>query len=222
MDPVDWVAGNPVHSFNRYAYANNNPLRYIDPDGRYAAGEAVGPHAQMLGILNLELIDKSKFVQITKIRSTQMTSLRKKGSSVHNMLKHLILRKMRSTERFVADSTEYLSLLQEGEVKIGHYKNEDGSTLIFTTTSLLLEKEGKLKGISWKKITGYDLPPSKETATGVMVHEGEKSTYVNIPAKHGIAGRFKDSFCLIGILHVLVGINRQAAPSSQASKFGPN
>jgi RHS repeat-associated protein len=32
MDPVDVQAGN-LHSFNRYAYANNNPYRYVDPDG---------------------------------------------------------------------------------------------------------------------------------------------------------------------------------------------
>jgi len=32
-DPVGFDEQN-VHSFNRYAYANNNPYRYVDPDGR--------------------------------------------------------------------------------------------------------------------------------------------------------------------------------------------
>ena len=35
-DPVQFQEGN-LHSFNRYAYANNNPYRYRDPDGRAAA-----------------------------------------------------------------------------------------------------------------------------------------------------------------------------------------
>lgn len=33
IDPVDFQEGD-THSFNRYAYANNSPYRYVDPDGR--------------------------------------------------------------------------------------------------------------------------------------------------------------------------------------------
>lgn len=33
IDPVKFQEDN-LHSFNRYAYGNNNPYRYIDPDGR--------------------------------------------------------------------------------------------------------------------------------------------------------------------------------------------
>jgi len=43
-DPVLFRADN-IHSFNRYAYANNNPLRYIDPNGRDALIIPTGPHS---------------------------------------------------------------------------------------------------------------------------------------------------------------------------------
>ncbi len=39
-DPVGFTN---VHTFNRYAYANNNPYKYTDPDGQAAvAGAAIG------------------------------------------------------------------------------------------------------------------------------------------------------------------------------------
>ncbi|MCP4066047.1 MAG: hypothetical protein GY740_22760 [Gammaproteobacteria bacterium] len=35
IDPVKWHETN-IHSFNRYAYGNNNPYSYADPDGELA------------------------------------------------------------------------------------------------------------------------------------------------------------------------------------------
>lgn len=35
IDPVDYQEDN-LHSFNRYAFTNNNPFKFIDADGQYA------------------------------------------------------------------------------------------------------------------------------------------------------------------------------------------
>ncbi len=35
VDPVGYTSKNPVMSFNRYLYANNNPYKYTDPNGKF-------------------------------------------------------------------------------------------------------------------------------------------------------------------------------------------
>jgi uncharacterized protein RhaS with RHS repeats len=34
-DPVGYTSANPVMSFNRYLYVNNNPYKYTDPNGEF-------------------------------------------------------------------------------------------------------------------------------------------------------------------------------------------
>lgn len=46
IDPKGFSQGNP-HSFNRYNYGNNNPYRYIDPDGREPLSNYADPQAEL-------------------------------------------------------------------------------------------------------------------------------------------------------------------------------
>ncbi|MDR3445449.1 MULTISPECIES: RHS repeat-associated core domain-containing protein [unclassified Dyella] len=68
MDPVS--AG--AVSFNRYSYANNNPYRFVDPDGRYACGSS----------------DTTTCNQITQFVNTMNSALSRlqKGSDAYSRL----------------------------------------------------------------------------------------------------------------------------------------
>jgi uncharacterized protein RhaS with RHS repeats len=52
-DPVDFMGhmkdGNLTSGFNRYAYANNNPYKYTDPDGEFIQAIAIGVAVGAIG-----------------------------------------------------------------------------------------------------------------------------------------------------------------------------
>ncbi|WP_187775684.1 RHS repeat-associated core domain-containing protein [Luteimonas suaedae] len=48
VDPVT-AHSNPISQFHRYRYANNNPYRFIDPDGRQSVGEMIDAGAEGCG-----------------------------------------------------------------------------------------------------------------------------------------------------------------------------
>lgn len=54
VDPKGFNEKNPM-SFNRYSYANNNPYKFIDPDGRDAVGIVFQGYMVNTGINDIKL-----------------------------------------------------------------------------------------------------------------------------------------------------------------------
>ncbi|CAN7598072.1 RHS repeat domain-containing protein [Acidovorax sp. Leaf78] len=61
IDPVEMAPEQP-HSFNRYAYANNNPYKFVDPDGRQSVSVNVYPNFNPNEYLTGLAWESAKFV----------------------------------------------------------------------------------------------------------------------------------------------------------------
>ncbi|MCX2769773.1 RHS repeat-associated core domain-containing protein, partial [Pseudoalteromonas sp. B530] len=72
-DPVGWTPDNPVYSFNRYSYGNNNPYKYIDPDGREVKVAHVSPGFG-LGAAGHTFMSSGKTAYSTAINISGMAS----------------------------------------------------------------------------------------------------------------------------------------------------
>lgn len=69
VDPVGFTPDN-LHSFNRYAYANNNPYRYVDPDGRQSLSSNMPYYSPMV---QLEMGVRAWYGQLNQQTTTVLS-----------------------------------------------------------------------------------------------------------------------------------------------------
>jgi|SaaInl0LU_22_DNA_1037365.scaffolds.fasta_scaffold01182_1 RHS repeat-associated protein len=114
-DPVGYTAQNPVMSFNRYLYVNNNPYKYTDPDGEFLLGAAVGFALD----LTVQLIENGG--DISKVDPLQLagaTAMGAIGGGIGNQ---------------IAKASTAISTLTKS-TKIGAVTNITGNTVAGVTT----------------------------------------------------------------------------------------
>jgi len=94
IDPVGFDEGN-IQSFNRYAYANNNPYVFVDPDGR--AGRKLPLDRMDPRVLKWmkENLDDASYKAITRVKQTPGAKIKlnaknyveKNGSLIQRLIK---------------------------------------------------------------------------------------------------------------------------------------
>jgi RHS repeat-associated protein len=80
VDPVDFKSDNP-HSFNRYAYGNNNPNKFIDPDGRQPS--------EIMGMSGAQMQQYAEAQRVMSMASVQMRLMQNQMQEGITQLKYM-------------------------------------------------------------------------------------------------------------------------------------
>jgi len=173
FDPVGYTAKNPVMSFNRYLYVNNNPYKYTDPNGEFIftaiaivsaavtaydtyqtyQNEGLAAAAQNLAVEGaLNLVGGGTIKLAGKAFKTAKAIL-KAGCSF-------------SPETNILTKDGYKTIV---EVKVG---------------DLVLSKSDRTNELSWRKVTETFKDWHSETITLTVVDENGIEESVTTTAEH--------------------------------------
>lgn len=166
-DPVGYTASNPVMSFNRYLYVNNNPYKYTDPDGeflnfavKFVADVALGAALNYAetGSLNLSGAVTDAAVGVLNPAKTLQKAKR--------LQKVLSGRCSFTPETAILTKDGYKSII---EVKVG---------------DVVLSKNDKTGKLSWREVTHTFKDWHEETITFTVVDENGIEESITTTAEH--------------------------------------
>jgi hypothetical protein len=166
-DPVGYTSENPVMSFNRYLYVNNNPYKYTDPNGeflnfavKFVADIALGATLNYLetGEVNIggALIDAAVGVlnpAKTLQKAKRLAKVIKGGCSF-------------TPETMILTKDGYKSII---EVNVG---------------DIVLSKNDETGEVSWRKVTDTFKDWHKETISFTVVDENGIEESITTTAEH--------------------------------------
>ena len=80
-DPIGYTVANPVMSFNRYMYVNNNPYKYTDPNGEFL-NFVVGAVGGFIAEVGTQLMTDGKVTSWNKVGVSTAVGAATSGYSV--------------------------------------------------------------------------------------------------------------------------------------------
>lgn len=116
VDPVGFVESNPM-SFNRYLYVNNNPYKYVDPDGEF------------LNFAAKFVLDVGINVAFNYVTTGQMDvggALKESAVGILNPAKTLV--KAGKLAKALAKTKKGAQAASDGVKRVRHYTNRAGSS----------------------------------------------------------------------------------------------
>ncbi|WP_433927082.1 hypothetical protein AB3662_29095 [Sorangium cellulosum] len=100
-----------------------------------------------------------------------------------------------------------------GEEIVGWYRNPhpfDGEYVIFTTAAVYAWYVNGWVRVPFDEIVHYEVPDSKEESSGVRIRTRDGIRFIRFAGRSGPDGRFSDAFSLVGLLRVVVLVNKRA------------
>ncbi|WP_444889970.1 polymorphic toxin-type HINT domain-containing protein [Microbulbifer sp. DLAB2-AA] len=172
IDPVGYLGhlerGNPIQGMNRYAYANNNPYKYNDPDGefinfavKFAADVALGAALNYAETGSFNLLGATQDAAIGVLNPAKTLQ---KARRVAKLFK-------RGGCSF---TPETLVLTQEG------YK----SIIEIHVGDIVLSKNDLTGEVAWREVTDTFKDWHQETITFTVVDENGVQETITTTAEH--------------------------------------
>ncbi|WP_171013970.1 RHS repeat-associated core domain-containing protein [Chitinivorax sp. B] len=195
MDPVD-VKAEKLHSFNRYGYANNNPYRFVDPDGRSPegagdadkGGDSLGSHDRSFAGVTLA---SNSFRQDSAPKINLTTNQAKAQAEVNAARQHADERLLESIKLDVLKKDFFNSIKDSPKYPKSFRPLQNGTTKNTVNNKERLDQLREMESGKWSKVykDGYaeDGSPISvhyfESASGKVYDVKVKSEWSNIKNK---------------------------------------
>ena len=167
-DPVGYTASNPVMSFNRYLYVNNNPYKYTDPNGEFLlkAATIVADVIDLGADLAAGNYGSAAVTALTIIDPTGISSIARRGVRAVKAAKALKAGCSFTPETMILTKDGYKTIIK---VNIG---------------DIVLSKNDQTGEVSWQEVTDTFKDWHTETITFTVVDENGIEESITTTAEH--------------------------------------